>query len=119
VSPADISLGVNALDRFDVIFDVGGKRLWVKPRADYDRPFRHRLVGLSWKTPTEADGLEVMDVARNSPAETAGLKKGDVIVSFNGQPATQDSFAALKAGDVVELKLRDGSLRTLAAARYY
>jgi hypothetical protein len=119
VSPADISLGVNALDRFDVIFDVGGKRLWVRPRAEFGRPFRHRLVGLGWKTPAEAEGLEVTDVARNSPAEAAGLKKGDVIVSFNGQPATQDSFARLKPGDVVELKLRDGSLRTLAAARYY
>ncbi|HVY87934.1 MAG TPA: PDZ domain-containing protein, partial [Hyphomonadaceae bacterium] len=119
VAPADVSLGVNLLDRFDVIFDVGGKRLWLKPRANYDAPFRHRLVGLGWKPPADADGLEVIDVARNSPAEAAGLKKGDVIVGFNSKPATPEAFAALKAGDAVELKLRDGSVRTFVAARFY
>jgi S1-C subfamily serine protease len=31
-------------------------------------------------------GIFVMAVEKNSPAEKAGVKEGDVIVSFNGKP---------------------------------
>lgn len=45
----------------------------------------HRRVVLFHKLPVET-GVLVVSVERNSPAETAGLRMGDVIVGFNDHP---------------------------------
>lgn len=119
VSPADVSIGVNALSHFDLIFDVGGKRMWMRPNASYGADFRHRLIGVSWRTPVKAGALEVNSVQANSPGEKAGLKRGDVIVRVNGAEATEGAFAALKEGETADLELKDGSMRKLTAGRYY
>jgi len=119
IAPADVSLGVNALERFHLIFDVGGRRLWIGTNEGFDKPFRHRLVGVSWTAASQTGALEVSTVARNSPAEAAGLRKGDVIVKLAGQAATVEAFSALKAGDLLELELKDGTTRRLTAARFY
>ena len=80
VSPADVSIGVNALSHFDLIFDVGGKRMWMRPNATYGDTFRRRLVGVVWSPLPNGGGLAVNSVQANSPAEKAGLRRGDVLV---------------------------------------
>jgi len=45
----------------------------------------HRRVIRFYNLPLES-GVLVVSVANNSPAATAGLREGDVIVSFNGEP---------------------------------
>ncbi|MBW3598360.1 MAG: M20/M25/M40 family metallo-hydrolase [Planctomycetes bacterium] len=68
---------------------------------------------------SDAEGLALNDVAKDGPAEKAGLKGGDVIVEFGGQKVTgiEDFAAALsgqKAGDKVKVKaLRDGNTITV------
>jgi Zn-dependent M28 family amino/carboxypeptidase len=63
---------------------------------------------------SDAEGLTLQDVAKNAPADKAGLKGGDVIVAFGNKKVTgiEDFAAALsqhKAGDRVQVKaLRDG-----------
>jgi serine protease Do len=57
-----------------------------------------------------AQGVIVSDVHRSSPAELAGFKPGDIIVSVNGeQIANDDNFIAilidLKPGDVLHTKV--------------
>ncbi len=53
-------------------------------------------------------------VGKKSPAETAGLKEGDILVSLNGEPLpTRDAMKALlaemAAGDKLALEIkRDG-----------
>jgi len=41
-------------------------------------------------------GFKIFAVAKNSPAEQAGLAKGDVIMAVNGQPATSLQLPELR-----------------------
>ena len=45
----------------------------------------HRRVARFYNLPLET-GVLVVSVEKNSPAEGAGLRQGDLIVAFNGQP---------------------------------
>ncbi|MEZ5307252.1 MAG: PDZ domain-containing protein [Pyrinomonadaceae bacterium] len=49
---------------------------------------------------TEVRGVAVTRVLRNSPAETAGIQKGDVIVAFDGQNVTSVSKFSRMAREV-------------------
>jgi Do/DeqQ family serine protease len=67
----------------------------------------------------ETRGAIVSSVASGSAAERAGVKRGDVIVSFNGQPITEynalrNRVAATKPGTDATIGIvRDGSEKTL------
>jgi hypothetical protein len=119
VAPSDISLGVNALSRFDLIFDIANKRMWMRPNVTYAEPFPHRVIGVDFRIASQPGAVEVLSVAQNSPAERAGLKKGDVIASFNGVQAQPGALGTVKAGDTVVVELKDGSKLTINAARFY
>ncbi len=60
------------------------------------------------------EGYRISDVIKGSPAETSGLKKGDVIIEFNGRPVRgiRDLSQYLKdvtPGERIQLKIkRDG-----------
>jgi S1-C subfamily serine protease len=45
----------------------------------------HRRVVRFYNLPVET-GVLVVSVEKNSPAQRAGLREGDLIVAFNGQP---------------------------------
>ncbi len=75
---------------------------------------------------TEAGETQIVGVFRGSPAEAAGVKVGEIIVSVDGQSTdgrTLDEVAGWvrgEAGSVVELVVRlgaDGSERTLSITR--
>jgi S1-C subfamily serine protease len=67
-----------------------------------------RAVGLP-----ETDGLLIREVSEGSPAERAGLAKGDLIVAAGGQPVrhADDLFGALAGatGGTLELKVVRGT----------
>ncbi len=76
--------------------------------SDVARRLR-RAVGLP-----EADGLLVRGVEEDSPAASAGIKEGDLIVEAGGRALStaDDLFAALdgvKAGGSIELKVLRGA----------
>lgn len=61
-----------------------------------------------------ANGALVVSVDANSPASTAGLKQGDVILSIDGTDVTPTStlasmIAAHKSGDKITLKVQSGT----------
>ncbi len=64
-------------------------------------------------------GVKLAGVSEGGPAEKAGIKSGDIIISFGGKPVATvydytKCIAAHKPGDVVEVKLkRDGKEMTL------
>lgn len=65
-------------------------------------------------------GLYVQEITEFSPAEKAGLKRGDIIIKFDGQKVTTfNDMTTLKnkhkAGDVVPITInRDGEEKTLS-----
>lgn len=57
------------------------------------------------------EGIYVSEVTSGSPAEKAGIKKGDVIVKYKGKEVTtmdglQEKMALCKAGDKVEITVK-------------
>ncbi len=72
------------------------------------------------KLPDEA-GVEITSVERNSPAATAGLKTGDVILQYNGQRVEgAEQFSRMvretPAGREVKLQIfRNGGTETVTA----
>jgi len=66
-----------------------------------------------------ARGVEISEVAAGSPADRAGIKVGDVVVSINGEPVEgaaqlRNGLALLRVGQSVELRLlRNGAERSV------
>jgi len=64
-------------------------------------------------------GALVIEITQGSPAEKAGLKKGDIILEYNGRPVSDSAFlqndvAVAKSGSSVKLAvLRDGKRITV------
>ncbi|MBS1676233.1 MAG: trypsin-like peptidase domain-containing protein [Actinobacteria bacterium] len=75
----------------------------------------HAYLGVATATAAESvDGAQVAEVVQGSPAAKAGLKQGDVITEFDGEPigGSEDLVAAIAArapGDTATLEVRRGS----------
>jgi len=69
----------------------------------------------------EASGALVADVVQDSPADKAGIKRGDVIVAYQGKHITSSRELPIRVADTpvgthAEVKvLRDGKEKTLSA----
>ncbi len=65
--------------------------------------------------PTKSFKVVITDVLKGGQAETMGLKAGDTLVSYNGQPITStDQFARLfddARGDVFPLEVDRGDAK--------
>lgn len=122
-SPALIGLPI--WRRFRLLADFSAESLWLTPdRAWLKAPFSRDRSGLGVRT--EGDGLQVVLVATNSPAEAAGWKVGERIVTVNGRrigpdwPGSKGSaWARGRPGTKISLTLADGAQRALVLADYY
>lgn len=69
----------------------------------------------------EGVGVSVAEIAKDSPAEKAGLKKDDIIVSIDGKPLKGEldlmkRLRSASAGQQIEIRiLRDGKEQTVKA----
>ena len=91
-----------------------------RAQEDDDCPCRERrgMIGISFDTEDDGEGVRILEVRRGSPADEAGVREGDVVVRLNGEDA-DDAFGALPgrlmAGDTVRLRIRrDGEEREYA-----
>jgi putative serine protease PepD len=83
------------------------------------RPVRHAYLGVGLD-PAATGGAEVASVVLGSPADRAGLRRGDVITAIDGKPigSSEQLIEAIDAyppGRTVTLSVRRGS-RTLTLA---
>ncbi len=104
------NIGGGILKRFVVTFDYAHNTMYWKPVsgpvADLDTYDR---AG-TWFN-VEPEGFKVISVTAGSPADTAGLKEGDVITAVDGKP-----FAGLVLPDLRQ-RLRDDPVGTVVTFR--
>ncbi|PSR12442.1 MAG: hypothetical protein DA408_15545 [Bacteroidetes bacterium] len=117
-------LGNNILSRFSVIIDYIREKVYLRPNRDYNRPFKYDRSGL---TVIAAGGQQhdfvILNVVKDSPADLAGLQKGDEIRALNGVPSILLGLENLvsnfqrKVGKRVRLLIKRGEQRMLVEFR--
>lgn len=116
VSPTGGSVGISFTTPSNIVADV------VEQLKEYGET-RRGYLGVSVQEVTEATakkyrlkapiGALVNSVTKDSPAEKAGMKRGDLIVNFDGNPLERDEDLALmvaqaEIGETVEIKFYRG-----------
>ena len=92
-SAYDYLLGAEILKRFTVTIDYHNKRVFLKPNADFDKPFIGEQTGIRLQASgTDLRKIGIVGVMPGSSAESAGLKSGDQLVSIDGLPAASKSL---------------------------
>ncbi|MBS1656166.1 MAG: PDZ domain-containing protein, partial [Bacteroidetes bacterium] len=100
-------LGNDILRRFNVILNYEKRSFYLMPNSHFNEPFDYSYTGLElyWV----AGVILVGDVAKDSPAEKAGLKEGDIVLGVN-KDFTQNFGAyktALQAtGEKIKITIR-------------
>jgi len=84
-------IGESSLYQFDMVYDYAREQVWLDPKTNVPRRAFNR-AGLRLKK-EKPNAFTVAFVAPNSPAETAGIKNGDQILSINDKPASQLSYS--------------------------
>lgn len=80
-------IGNKVLGRFYVILDYPQERLFLKPNRFFEDEFEFDKSGLIlMATGPRLQSIIVHDVIEGSPAEEAGIKKGDIILRANSLP---------------------------------
>lgn len=117
------NIGIQMFRPFKLTLDLGRDRLWLQ-RNGAPAEFQRDRSGLF--TLLEGDHFNVLHVSPGSPADKAGMKKGDKLVAIDGESVGQDFFAGSKsawargpAGTRVELAKSDGATAILTLADYY
>jgi len=108
------TIGQGILKRFTTVYDYSRSVLVLVPNAAFDTPFPpRRTFGATFvsKGP-EFTVFEVSGIRKGSPAEAAGLQKGDVVDSLDTQPA-----AALRLVELRAALLDEGSQHVLSITR--
>jgi hypothetical protein len=91
------NIGSATLRHFRVIFDYSRSRMILEPNKQFDAPFEQDMSGLSLVTESpEFRVVRVLRVLPHTPAEEAGLKQDDEIVTFGGRPAGEYKLSALR-----------------------
>jgi Aspartyl protease/PDZ domain len=81
------TLGADILTRFKVILDYPHRRMILEPGPELERPSEADMIGLLFvASGPEFKQLSVHSVTAGSPAERAGLRAGDRILTVDGTP---------------------------------
>jgi C-terminal processing protease CtpA/Prc len=113
------NIGSGVLKRFIVTFDYEHQTMYLKPATlpltdagTFDRS------GM-WINDSQG-GFKIVDVTAKGPAEEAGLKAGDVIVSVDGKLAGETTLPELRTrlrndppGTKVKLGMQNGKYVTI------
>lgn len=105
-------IGNDILRRFNMILNYSKKEFYFMPNTHYLEGFDYSYSGIELYM---IDGRIILgDVAKGSPAETAGLKEGDIVIGINnvlGQNLQLFKNALQAAGEKIKIIVnRDGDL---------
>ena len=115
-------VGLPVLSRFKLTLDMGAHRIWLDGPLTQE-PFQRDRLGLALLE--KGDGLTIVHVAANSPAEKAGFVVGQVIAKVDDKIVTRETASGFlrvgrsPVGRQVVIETRDGLRRALTAEDYY
>lgn len=79
-------VGNDFWERFDMIIDLNGNRLYLKPNVKFSEPFKSPVHGFSYIDRSHTLGCWIVNcLYKDSNAEKAGLRNGDRISKINGR----------------------------------
>ncbi len=117
------NVGIQMFQAFKLTLDLGHDRMWLQ-RSGKPAQFSRDRSGLF--TMLEGDHFNILHVSPGSPAERAGLKKGDKLVAIDGEAVgpgffsgRQSGWARSAAGTTVKLTKSDGATVPLTLADYF
>lgn len=109
-------IGAEVLKRFKLIIDYPNGRLFLRPSEAYKKPFYHSLSGVEIISPMPGVPVyQVGEISRLSPAEAAGLQRGDELLDINGRKTFLLSLNQIidmmqsKPGKKITMHIRRGS----------
>jgi hypothetical protein len=88
------NIGEPILTRFNIAFDYGRSTIYLKPNANFAKPYLGTLDGMSLYEPRVGE-IRVAFVNHGSPAAAAGLVANDRIVSAKGVAAAKLGLAGI------------------------
>lgn len=89
-SKRDGTVGSQILSRFNLFFDYNKKKFYFRPNSNFSNRYNYNISGIEIVQITPLiSWAEVLDVWKGSPAEIAGVKKGDQIIEVNSVRAFQ------------------------------
>lgn len=104
-------IGNDILRRFNVILNYDKRDIYLTPNSHFDDPFDYAYAGIELYL---IDGyILVGDVAKGSPAESAGMLEGDVVVAVNknfSQNLNQFKIALQAANEKIKIIVRRNGL---------
>jgi hypothetical protein len=108
-------IGNDILRRFNVILNYDKKDIHISPNSHYEDPFDYSYSGVELYM---VEGYIVVgDVAKDSPAETAGILEGDIVVAINrnfSQNLNQYKIALQVPNEKIKMIIRrDGALKEI------
>lgn len=108
------TIGEGILQRFTTTYDYSRRLLVLEPNDHFAKPFEpRRTFGVTFVSDgPEYKTFKVNGVRENSPAEAAGLRKGDIVESLDGKPASE-----LHLNDLRQALSEDGSRHVLEITR--
>ena len=96
-SDRDGTIGSQLLSRFNLIIDPFEKKFYFKPNQSFRKPFTYNIAGIEIMLTSEhSSQVEVINVWKNSPAEIAGVKIGDIIQEVNSIKTNSISLSELR-----------------------
>jgi len=96
-SKRDGTIGSQLLSRFNLFIDYKLKKFYFKPNSTFTKRYTYNVAGIEIIQVSPYLTLaEVLDVWKNSPADIAGVKKGDEIIEVNGTTAFQMSLGEIR-----------------------
>jgi hypothetical protein len=107
----ECNIGGEILRRFNVFFDYARKEMILEPTAAVSDPFETDMGGAVFRIDSASGGLRVTDIMPRGPAEAAGLREDDLVLSIDNRPALEYGMEALRrrlrrAGGEVEFRVR-------------
>jgi hypothetical protein len=97
-TPRNGTIGGETLSRFTVIFNFPKEEIYLKKNASFKKGFHYNLSGLTVKAKgSKLNVYEITEVRRESVADRAGVKEGDIILAINGLAANQITLNVVNA----------------------